>query len=275
MNKFNLISLIALIALVLVLPFYARQEVLRMEAAQATLERKYIEYGTDLYLENCAECHGADGLGLGANPPLNRLGLAEADPRSLFQIIARAAHGTAMDAWHVDTGGSLSDLEIEQLVSVIRFADWRQVEQVALAQGIQPSELATYQIKDVYVQALDLEDPHQCVACHEDPEVHIGRFGLDCVRCHSLEAWTPALLTRHTFRIDHGDEGEVACQTCHIATYTEHTCYECHDHKPEDMAAAHEQEGIFDFQQCIDCHPTGAAGEAGMLKELISTTEGY
>ena len=86
-------------------------------------------------------------------------------------------------------------------------------------------------------------------------------FGLDCVRCHTLQAWTPASLTRHTFELDHGDEGDLACEICHIETYAENTCYECHDHKPDQMVEVHEPEGIAEFDDCMTCHPTGAKDE--------------
>ena len=275
MNKFNLISLIALLALVVVLPFYAVQEFTRMEVAQDVVRQQYLNNGVVTYIQSCAECHDIDGSGVGANPALNRAGLAGADPQSLFMIISRAAHGTAMAAWHEDAGGILTDLQIEELVSVIRFADWSQVDQIARDQGVDPTELATFELSEVYIQALDVEDPHQCVACHEDPEVHADRFGLDCVRCHTLEAWLPAFLTRHTFELDHGGEDELACETCHLDNYVEHSCYECHDHQPDDMAEVHEAEQIFEYSDCIRCHPTGVSGEAEQWMQYLDAAEGY
>jgi hypothetical protein len=104
--------------------------------------------------------------------------------------------------------------------------------------------------------------PTDCAGCHEEPAVHAGLFGLDCVRCHTTEAWTPAQLTRHTFPLDHGDEGQIACQTCHTETYAEYTCYNCHEHDPEETAETHIDEGITDFEDCVACHPTGQEDEA-------------
>ena len=106
-----------------------------------------------------------------------------------------------------------------------------------------------------------------CVACHEDPEVHLGEFGLDCSRCHGVVAWTPAQLTRHIFDLDHGGGGEVACEVCHVDTYVVYTCYGCHDdHQPEEMRVVHEREGLVDYEACDQCHPTGAPGEAAQLR---------
>ena len=117
-------------------------------------------------------------------------------------------------------------------------------------------------------------DPHECRACHEEPAVHASRFGLNCSRCHTLQAWKPALLTRHAFQLDHGGQGEISCQTCHTHTYSEHSCYECHDHKPAQMQEVHAQEGIVEFETCIECHPTGQEGEAERLHQMVQQGSG-
>jgi hypothetical protein len=112
-------------------------------------------------------------------------------------------------------------------------------------------------------------DPaRDCIACHEEPKVHAGEFGLDCSRCHTATNWTQTELTRHTFRLDHGGEGEVACETCHTESYVTHTCYECHDHTPEGMQEAHALEGITDLEGCAACHPTGEPGEGALHRQL-------
>ena len=137
--------------------------------------------------------------------------------------------------------------------------------QACICKGSPPAIL-----QEISVSMLPEEDPHQCIACHEDPKVHRGQFGLDCVRCHTLEAWIPASLTRHTFALDHGDQGDVACETCHIETYAENTCYECHDHQAAQMAELHQAEGIDDYDNCQICHPTGATRRrSGNLARII------
>lgn len=265
MTKYNLISFLALLALIIILPFYALQENNRLVAAQEDLQDQFVLEGSVLYIQNCAECHGTSGEGLAANPPLNNLGISGADPTVLFKTIARAAHGSSMAAWHIDEGGALTDVQIEKLVTMIRFADWSQVRRMASDSGYRPEVINTMGMDETYQNALAVEDPHQCIACHEEPEVHEERFGYDCVRCHTLVAWTPALLTRHTFALDHGDEGTVACETCHTESYTQNTCYECHDHTPADMVSVHEAEGVLELEDCASCHPTGAPDEARNL----------
>jgi len=101
-----------------------------------------------------------------------------------------------------------------------------------------------------------------CANCHDEPAIHAGIFGLDCVRCHATSAWLPAQLTQHTFPLDHGEEGIIACETCHQQTYVEYTCYNCHAHDPVETRQKHIEEGITDFADCVACHPTGLKDEA-------------
>jgi mono/diheme cytochrome c family protein len=264
MKRYNAISLIALATLVMVLPIYALLESARMDAAQAALRSEFVDKGAAMYVDNCATCHGADGQGLGAMPALNNPGLASADRGLLYQMIAHSPHGTAMAAWHVDEGGALNSYQVESLVTLITNADWVKVSQLADEKGfVKPVTVAPEE--KLATMEGQSEDPHECRACHEEPALHAERFGLNCSRCHTLEAWTPALLTRHTFFLDHGDEGKVTCDTCHTETYAAHTCYGCHDHQPEEMRLAHEQEEIVEFEGCAECHPTGVQGEAARL----------
>jgi len=257
MNRYDLITILSLLVILLALPVYGFREAARLNNAQDNRQTQLVSEGITLYLENCADCHDIDGSGLGVMPALNQADLAESDTEFLYKAIARAAHGSKMTAWHVEEGGSLSDYEIESLVTFIQHANWTDVAATAVAQNVVLSQPATIELVDVAQ-----DDPHRCSACHEQPDVHINQFGLDCTRCHSLEAWTPALLTRHTFALDHGDEGQVTCETCHTETYANYTCYTCHDHQPDDMLTVHEAEAVFEIDDCIACHPTGAPGEA-------------
>jgi hypothetical protein len=170
-----------------------------------------------------------------------------------------------MSAWHVDDGGGLNSFQVEGLVTLIMSADWTEVSRLATVKGFREPALADPRAELATMEAGGQDDPHECRACHEDPEVHAERFGLNCSRCHTPEAWKPALLLRHTFALDHGEKGKVACQTCHTKTYFENTCYGCHDHEPTEMKAVHEAEGIFEMEPCGECHPTGASGEAERL----------
>ena len=100
----------------------------------------------------------------------------------------------------------------------------------------------------------------QCIACHAEPEIHLHFFGLKCEYCHASDAWQPALLHAHNFPLDHGGQGEVACETCHTERYAIHTCYGCHDHTAEGIRNSHKKvelpQGIT-LDDCATCHLDG------------------
>ena len=115
--------------------------------------------------------------------------------------------------------------------------------------------------QDCHADQYFAESVRECVACHAEPAVHTGLFGLDCGRCHTAIAWTPAQLTQHTFPLDHGTDANLSCDTCHVQTYAEYTCYTCHEHTPTEMREVHLEEGISDYENCIECHPNGLEEE--------------
>ena len=98
----------------------------------------------------------------------------------------------------------------------------------------------------------------ECVACHQDPEIHAGLFGTDCAACHTIEAWSGARLAKHDFPIGHGGEGDIACTTCHTQSYSTYTCYNCHEHSDvAEIRDTHVQAGIPEFSDCMKCHADG------------------
>ena len=95
-----------------------------------------------------------------------------------------------------------------------------------------------------------------CVSCHAEPDFHAGLFGTDCAACHSTTAWTPAQFNgQHTFPLNHG--GGATCATCHPAGFTTYTCYGCHEHEEAEVIERHLDKEIPNFQNCMECHPTG------------------
>ena len=70
-----------------------------------------------LYARNCAGCHGADGR-LGAARPLNDAVYLALVPRErLRAVIAEGVAGTAQPGFAVSAGGTLTDAQIDALVS--------------------------------------------------------------------------------------------------------------------------------------------------------------
>lgn len=73
-----------------------------------------------LYSQNCAGCHGTDGR-LGSAPPLNDpLYLAVANVDALREVTAKGVAGTAMPPFAEQSGGSLTDKQIDALVEGMR-----------------------------------------------------------------------------------------------------------------------------------------------------------
>ena len=105
--------------------------------------------------------------------------------------------------------------------------------------------------------------PSKCVDCHQEPAIHAGFFGTRCEYCHIANAWRPAPLREHTFPIDHGGKGEVACKTCHTGAYQVNTCYSCHDHQPAEIATSHAKLALAPgkLDACTDCHMNGKVNQ--------------
>lgn len=258
MNRYRLIRLLALAVLALALPLYALREPGRMARTLQQQQDQYVADAADIYLQSCVSCHGTQGQGTLAIPALNDPALASADFEYLYQRIAHAPHGTSMAIWHVGEGGALSGYQAEALVTLIRREEWGLVDALAQARDTTLVAVAPVVHTSLNLAAEPAEDPHACATCHEEPDVHANRFGLDCARCHAQDAWIPALLTGHTFALDHGGAGTVECQVCHTANYADHTCYGCHDHQPEQMATVHPNETRYNIRPCVSCHPTGS-----------------
>lgn len=128
--------------------------------------------GGELYVENCAVCHGVDGQGrVGARLEA----FSGIDPSAVITTtIARGIEGTVMPAWGEQYGGPLSEQDINDIASYI----------LAAFEGTEPIEpLPEYQ--PPLIEPLpDIEgDPssgavvyqQNCRPCHG--ESGEGRFG--------------------------------------------------------------------------------------------------
>jgi hypothetical protein len=102
----------------------------------------------------------------------------------------------------------------------------------------------------------------ECWQCHKEPDIHAGMFGLKCNYCHGSDAWSPANLQQHNFPLNHGltdQSAQLQCDACHGTNYIDYTCYNCHDHQPNEIAQSHQAVGISaqDLPACAKCHPAG------------------
>lgn len=94
-----------------------------------------------------------------------------------------------------------------------------------------------------------------CDSCHRAPSdtLHKKVAG-NCAACHQSQAWKPASFEHDSYFLLDRDH-DVACATCHTGRdFRSYTCYGCHEHTPARIRAEHEEEGIRDFEQCVECH---------------------
>ncbi len=103
----------------------------------------------------------------------------------------------------------------------------------------------------------------QCEGCHANPGDSLHRkIEGNCKECHSIEAWKPATFNHDDyFRFDRHHEAD--CKTCHMDNdYGSYTCYGCHEHSRSKIREEHYEEGIYNYENCVECHRSGDEDEA-------------
>lgn len=125
------------------------------------------ERGAQLYLENCAMCHGEDAKGrVGAS--LESFPGVDADA-TIRQVVAQGIEGTVMPAWGTEYGGPLSDQDIEDIAAYL----------VGILNGTEP------------VQPAPTIQPPQITPLPNvtgDPSEGAVIFQSNCAACHGAEA---------------------------------------------------------------------------------------
>lgn len=95
----------------------------------------------------------------------------------------------------------------------------------------------------------------RCTSCHEAPVDTMHRSAkAECSQCHANTAWKPATLEHGRFFVfDRHHRTE--CDTCHRnGDYSRYTCYGYHEHSQAKVRAEHLEEGIRNFENCVECH---------------------
>ena len=98
----------------------------------------------------------------------------------------------------------------------------------------------------------------QCQTCHKAPSdsLHQQITG-NCGQCHEPNRWAPATFDHERFFALDRDH-TARCVTCHIGNdYRRYTCYGCHEHSLDKIRREHIEEGIRDFDNCVECHRSG------------------
>ena len=123
-----------------------------------------------LYAQNCAGCHGADGR-FGSALPLNDpLYLAVASTDVLREVTAKGVPGTAMSAFAKQAGGSLTDKQIDVLVEGMK-SRWGR-----------PNDF-----KDVVLPPYSLQDAITSGSGPGDPRRGTEVFKANCAQCHGAD----------------------------------------------------------------------------------------
>lgn len=114
-----------------------------------------------------------------------------------------------------------------------------------------------------------------CDSCHANPgdSLHLKIKG-NCSSCHTQQRWTPATFDHDKyFRFDRAHTTE--CTTCHINDdYSNYTCYGCHEHSRSKIREEHVEEGIYDYENCTECHRSGDEDEAEYQWNKMRMTRG-
>lgn len=102
---------------------------------------------------------------------------------------------------------------------------------------------------------LQVDARQQCQSCHRAPDDGLHRkISGNCSQCHTQEKWVPATFDHDEHFVLDRDH-DVRCATCHVRNdYSRYTCYGCHEHTPAGVRREHIEEGIRDFENCVECH---------------------
>lgn len=105
---------------------------------------------------------------------------------------------------------------------------------------------------------LKKETSERCQTCHKTPRDALhAQISANCSQCHSQQHWTPATFAHDNFFVLDRDHS-AACVSCHIRNdYSRYTCYGCHEHTPSNIRSEHIEEGIRQFDNCVECHRSG------------------
>lgn len=174
----SLIGLGALLLIVSALGFYIINEPNRIVGAQNNVIAIQLDESMTLYAENCSVCHGLNGEGIGATPPLDSTALRTMPYDDIYKTIARGRYQTAMPAWALEDGGPLSDYQIDELTTLILYGDWDETGDRTVNLGFAPlipfttdpdpallAEIANLPGGSTLQTAVQLFAAN-CVACH-------------------------------------------------------------------------------------------------------------
>ena len=183
----SLIGLGALLLIVSALGYYILNEPTRTVNAQDKVIAVQIDDAMTLYAENCSVCHGLNGEGIGATPPLDNEALRTMPYEDIYKTIARGRYQTAMPAWAIEDGGPLSDYQIDEMATLILYGNWTETGDRTVNLGFAPLIPFTTE-----------PDPALFAAIGNLPDgailqTAVQLFATNCVACHGADGLGTAI----------------------------------------------------------------------------------
>lgn len=116
-----------------------------------------------------------------------------------------------------------------------------------------------------------------CISCHQQPNDNLhNNYKISCATCHNTQKWKPADFNHNNYFILDNNHN-VACNTCHTGNNLKtYTCYGCHEHTLNNIREEHEEEGIYQFTNCVNCHKSANENDIqipGYLKKANKGAE--
>ena len=183
-NNFLIESLIGLGALLLIvsaLGYYILNEPARIVNAQNNVIAGQLDEAMSLYAENCSVCHGLNGEGIGATPPLDNAALRTMPYADIYKTISRGRYQTAMPAWSIEDGGPLSDYQIDEMTILILYGNWTETGNRTVNLGLAPIiPFTTEPDPTLLAEIGNLPDGATL-------QTAVKLFAANCVACHGAD----------------------------------------------------------------------------------------
>ncbi len=148
------------LAIVVFVPIYWLAEPSRQEAAKERLLHESVEHGAEVYAQQCASCHGAEGEGL-IGPALQDTPL---DAATFEKLVRRGVPGTVMTAYAVEEGGPLKNTDIAGLTNLAMHWELAPEEDAATESETTQAETTTEPAPSSSAAAESYST--SCAACH-------------------------------------------------------------------------------------------------------------
>lgn len=183
----SLIGLGALLLIVSALGYYILNEPARIVDAQSSVIAVQLDDAMTLYAENCSVCHGLNGEGIGATPPLDSAALRTMPYDDIYKTIARGRYQTAMPAWALEDGGPLSNYQIDELATLIIYGDWTEIGDRTVNLGFAPLiPFTTDPDPALLAEIANLPDGSTL-------QTAVKLFAANCVACHGADGLGTAI----------------------------------------------------------------------------------